>query len=55
MVGSPIEAGIRLYEKAMASIAKKREAANDAFRQRELLAEPSINYLGINTKSTMLL
>jgi len=39
----------------MASLAKKKEISNDTIRQRELLAEPSIHYHGMSTKSTMLL
>lgn len=55
VLGSPIDAGCRLYQQAMDSIHRKREITKEVHRQRDLLAEPSIHYSGLKTKTKDLL
>jgi hypothetical protein len=55
VLGSPIEAGKRLYKQAMESIFKRREYAAEVIRLRELEREPAISYPGFKSRSKILL
>ena len=55
ILGSPVEAGKRLYKQAMDSIHKRREYAAEVIRLRELESEPTVSYPGFMSRSKILL